>query len=100
MEVYRRIQIAAELIDQGRSRASWFSYDNHGRISDFGVTKKELDALIDSGKPFETRGCPGSDGKVACNRPFANSVPGDDIRNFPFPPDPADIAAIRRQFAS
>ena len=99
MDVYRRIQVAAELIDSGRSRASQFAYDSHGAISDFGISRQELDELIESGKPFGTRGCPGPDGTVACNRPFANSLPGDEIRNFPFPPNAEDIAAIRRQFA-
>jgi biotin synthase len=98
MDVYRRIQIAAELIDTGRSKASLFDYDRHGRISGFGVTRQELDELIESGKPFRTRGCPGPTGEVACNRPYANSRPGDDIRNFPFAPNAEDIAAIRQQF--
>lgn len=97
MEVYRRIQIAAELIDSGASELSKFKFDEHGRIMDFGISPDELDKLIDSGKPFRTRGCVGKDGEVACNRPYANSLPGDDIRNYPFAPESGDIARIRQQ---
>lgn len=35
--------------------------------------------------------------KVACNRPFANSRPGPDLRNYPFAPTPEDVARIREQ---
>ena len=94
---YRRIQIACELIDSGVSQARKFSFDSDGRITDFGVPKEKLEALIDSGKPFQTRGCLGIDGEVACNRPYANSLPGEEIRNFPFSPDQEDIKAIRQQ---
>jgi biotin synthase len=97
--VYRRIQIAAELIDTGKSTASRMRFDDAGRIADFGVSAEELESLILSGEPFRTRGCRGVDGEVACNRPYANELPGEDLRNFPFPPDGEDIALIRRQLA-
>lgn len=97
MDVYRRIQIACELIDSGKSKADRFEFDADGRIVGFGVPQAELDAIINSGKPFCTRGCPGHDGQVACNRPYANSLPGDNIRNFPFQPDEEDIARVRCQ---
>jgi len=44
-----------------------------------------------------TSGCPDADGEVACNRPYSDSLPGDDIRNFPFLPDQNDIAKIRNE---
>lgn len=98
MDVYRRMQIAAELLDSGRSRAERMTFDPEtGRLLDFGVTAEELDALIDSGRPFRTRGCEGPDGEVACNRPYANSLPGENIRNYPFAPDADDIRRIRAQ---
>ena len=97
MDAYRHIQVAAELIDAGRSTASRMRFDDEGRIVDFGIPADELDALIQSGKPFRTRGCRGNDGEVACNRPYANSLPGDDIRNYPFVPDEEDIERIRNQ---
>lgn len=97
MDHYRRIQLARYLIDKGMSRAARFSYDRKNRIVGYGVAESTLNTVIDSGKPFETSGCPGYDGQVACNRPYANSRPGPDIRNFPFPATPNDIARIRRQ---
>ena len=97
MDHYRRIQLARHLIDTRRCRANDFSYDQAERISDFGLDQKSLDAVIDSGKPFRTSGCTGTDGEVACNRPFANSRPGPHIRNYPFPPTSKDIQRIRQQ---
>ena len=50
-----------------------------------------------TGTPFMTSGCPGASGAVACNRPFGDCTPGDDIRSFPFQPDDEDLAMIERQ---
>lgn len=97
MDHYRRIQIARYLLDGKLSRAERFRYDGGRRIVDFGIPAARLEDVISSGEPFRTSGCPGSDGQVACNRPFANSRPGPDIRNYPFKPTEADIARIRRQ---
>ena len=97
MDNYRRIQIACELIDSGLSKADKFEYDENGKIIDFGISENDLECLINSGKPFETRGCLGEDGKVACNRPFANSLPGENMRNYPFTPNEEDIARIKTQ---
>ncbi|MBW1801317.1 MAG: radical SAM protein, partial [Deltaproteobacteria bacterium] len=52
---------------------------------------------IDTGEPFRTSGCEGYDGEVACNRPFANSRPGPDIRNYPLPTNKKDVLHIRSQ---
>ena len=97
MDVYRRIQIACELIDSARSRADHMSFDSEDRVVGFGVTPEILDEAISSGDAFRTRGCEGHDGQVACNRPYANSLPGDSIRNYPFAPQEEDIARIRQQ---
>jgi biotin synthase len=97
MDNYRRIQIACELIDSNLSNADKFKYDKNDRIIYYGVPDNILENLINSGKPFETRGCLGDNGKVACNRPYANSLPGDNIRNFPFAPNEDDIARIKSQ---
>jgi len=99
MDQYRRVQLARYLMDEGISRAENMAFDNSGRILDFGLSSEELDRIIDTGEPFRTSGCEGYDGQVACNRPFANSRPGPDIRNFPFSPDKEDIQRIRRQMA-
>ncbi|MEE9609803.1 MAG: radical SAM protein [Desulfatiglandales bacterium] len=97
MGQYRRIQLARYLIDNRISRGDRFEYGDTGRVVDFGLPSGELNGVINSGEPFRTSGCQGNDGVVACNRPFANSRPGPNIRNYPFPPEKRDILRIRRQ---
>lgn len=97
LDHYRRIQVARYLIDETLSHAGRFRYDEDQRIIDFGVPAGTLEAVVSSGEPFRTSGCPGVDGQVACNRPFANSRPGPKIRNYPFPPTESDIELIRGQ---
>jgi biotin synthase len=100
MDSYRRVQLAAHLIDSGIASASDFTFDSEtGRILSFGIPEPELQRLIATGEPFMTRGCSGPDGRVACNRPFANSLPGPGLRNYPFPPDAEDLERIRLQLA-
>lgn len=97
MDHYRRIQLGRHIIDSRLARLEDFSFDEKQRISGFGITDSMLDEVIDSGEPFRTSGCEGYDGEVACNRPYGNSRPGPDIRNFPFKPEHDDIDRIRRQ---
>ena len=97
MSSYRRMQLARHIIDEGTTDLADFSFDRAGRLTDFGIDRTRLEQVIDSGLPFMTSGCPGQDGAVACNRPFANSRPGPHIRNYPFHPGGEDIARIKRQ---
>ncbi|MCG2750345.1 MAG: radical SAM protein [Desulfobacteraceae bacterium] len=97
MDQYRRIQIARHVMDSGLSHEREFLYDAGGRILDFGLSQTQLDEIIDSGEPFRTSGCTGDDGQVACNRPFGNSRPGPDMRNYPFAPNTDDLKRIRKQ---
>ena len=97
MGQYRRIQLGRYLIDEGLGNMKAFTFEPSGRISDFGLSEDELNRIIESGEPFETSGCRGEDGEVACNRPYANSLPGPDIRNYPFSPRESDIARIKEQ---
>ena len=97
MDHYRRIQLARWLIDEKLTRTEKFAYDGQDRITDFGVSQDVLDHAVDSGEPFRTSGCAGYDGEVACNRPFANSRPGPNLRNYPFKPNATDVARIRMQ---
>jgi lipoyl synthase len=92
---YRRIQLARWLIDNEKTRLELMSFDSSGKITDFGISKSQLDRTIDMGESFQTSGCPGPDGKVACNRPYGNEKPGEGIRNFPFVPDQEDLKRIR-----
>lgn len=100
MAHYRKIQIARYLIDEGKSRADQFAFNQYGQIKDFKISEYDYNNLIDSGEPFRTSGCKGNDGEVACNRPFANSRPGPDIRNYPFCPTINDIRRIRLQIGN
>jgi biotin synthase len=95
---WRRVQLGRFIIDYAGGHYRDMSFDDEGRVVDFGVSDARLDALIASGKPFRTSGCPGnSDTQVsACNRPYGDSSPSD-IRSFPFAPSRRDIARVRRQ---
>lgn len=94
---YRRIQLARWLIDTDRITMGEMEFDGRGRIRGFGLNETELDRAVATGTAFETSGCPGPDGKVACNRPYGNEKPGPGIRNFPFPPDTEDLGRVRRE---
>ena len=97
MGQYRRMQVARYLIDQGLADARDMTFDHHGRLTSFGVSAPALEEALSQGEPFQTSGCPGPDGRVACNRPFANSRPGPDLRNYPFPLEPDDIEKVREE---
>lgn len=95
---WRRVQVARYLIDYCDARIGHMSFDEHGRVSDFGLPKGELDTIIDGGLPFRTSGCPGKfqEDISACDRPYGDSPPSD-IASFPFQPNKGDIRKIRRQ---
>ncbi len=92
---YRRIQLARWLIDNEKIKPELMSFDSSGKITDFGISESQLNNAINTGEPFQTSGCPGPDGKVACNRPYGNEKPGECIRNFPFVPNQEDLKRIR-----
>lgn len=94
---YRRVQLARYLIDEGLGRIDTFSFDDSGIVIDFGINEEKLSSIISLGDPFMTSGCPGNDGQVACNRPYANCLPGPEIRNYPFQPEKEDIKLIKNQ---
>ena len=91
---YRRIQLARWLIDNDRIDLKSMKFDSLERVIYFGLSDTELQDVILTGVPFETSGCPGPNGKVACNRPYGNEKPGALIRNFPFAPDSGDLERI------
>lgn len=94
---YRRVQMARWLIDYDLTRADRMSFDQEGRVLDFGVSEAVYTEALESGRPFMTSGCTGPSGEVACNRPYGNEKPGPDLRNYPFQPEPDDIDLIRQQ---
>lgn len=91
---YRRVQLARYIINQGYGRYEQMDFNEAGQVVHFGVP---VDDLIRYGEPFMTSGCPGPDGRVACNRPFGNERAGQPLRNYPFPPEPEDVELIRYQ---
>lgn len=91
---YRRVQLARYIINMAIGRYEDMDFNEAQQVVDFGVPIAEL---IRYGEPFMTSGCPGPDGRVACNRPFGNERPGQPIRNYPFPLEPEDVELIRYQ---
>lgn len=97
---WRRVQLARFLIDYRGVRVQDMRFNGQGQVTDFGLDRQELEALIASGRPFQTSGCPGhSDDEIsACNRPYGDSSP-TDIMSFPFALSDRDVAFVRRQMA-
>nr|HID13139.1 radical SAM protein [Anaerolineae bacterium] len=91
---YRRVQLARYIINEEYGRYEEMDFNDAGQVVDFGLQTAEL---IQYGEPFMTSGCPGPDGRVACNRPFGNERPGRPIRNYAFLPEPEDVELIRYQ---
>jgi biotin synthase len=91
---YRRIQLARYIINEGLGSYDDMKFNEKGQIIDFGV---DIKPIIEDGEAFMTSGCPGKDGKVACNRPYGNERPSKPIRNFPFLPETEDKEMIRKQ---
>ena len=94
---WRRVQLARYIIDYAGGNAHDMEFDAEGRVTGYGVPRATLEALINSGKPFRTSGCPGRQDDVsACNRPYGDSSP-TDILSFPFAPQRRDVEKVRRQ---
>jgi lipoyl synthase len=94
LDQYRRIQLARWIINEGLGSAGQMRFDETGKLVDFGI---DVHPLIAEGEAFMTSGCPGRDGKVACNRPYGNERPSGPIRNFPFRLEAEDIEEIKKQ---
>ncbi|MEE8324529.1 MAG: radical SAM protein [Candidatus Humimicrobiaceae bacterium] len=95
---YRKIQIAAYLINHKGMSPGIIKYDDNNSITGFDY---DIDDLIEEGFAFMTSGCPGEDDRyAACNRPLANERPSEDFRNYPFIPDGKDRETIKKQLES
>jgi biotin synthase-related radical SAM superfamily protein len=92
---YLRVQLARYLIEEGLGRYPDMAFDEHGCIIDFGVPRDRVEGAIRSGVPFMTTGCLGSDGQVACNRPFGNCLPDVKQWNYPYPPNREEVDLIQ-----
>lgn len=91
IDKYRRIQIARYLIQNKITKKENMSFDEEGKIINFGIPQRELNEIIEGGQPFRTSGCPG------CNRPFYNESPRGPIYNFPWCPSRGEIKRIRKE---
>lgn len=97
---WRRVQLARFIIDYAGGQLADMAFDEYGRVVGFSLTQEQLEALIDSGKPFRTSGCPGTEDEAvsACNRPYGDSSP-TDILSFPFALTRKDVVRVRQQLA-
>jgi lipoyl synthase len=91
---YLRIQLARFLIEEGVAFPRDMAFDREGRIVAFGLKDYLLIETIRQGTPFITTGCLGSDGRVACNRPFGNCLPEVKQWNYPYLPDEEELDLI------
>jgi biotin synthase len=93
---WRRVQLARYLIDYRGMRVEHMAFDRAGRVTDFGIPRSELDAVIGEGIAFRTSGCPGKfrDDVSACDRPYGDSPPSN-IASYPFQPGAGDLRRIR-----
>lgn len=96
---FRRVQLARFLIDYDLAVADKMEFDEHGRLTGYGLIGGTIDELVNSGKPFMTSGCPGSSKACACNRPFGDGPPSD-IRSYPFELAANDIRSVRKELAT
>jgi lipoyl synthase len=95
---WRRVQLARFIIDYAGGHLGDMAFDDQGRIVHFGIPEDVVAALVDSGKPFRTSGCPGRNDEAvsACNRPYGDSSPSD-IMSFPFALEAEDVETVRLQ---
>ncbi|MBS7647894.1 MAG: radical SAM protein [Candidatus Bathyarchaeia archaeon] len=90
---YRRIQLARYLIVHGMARADNMKFDMDGHIVDYGVDKQALKQIVETGRPFQTSGCPN------CNRPYYNEKPSGPIYNYPRPLSVEEIKRVITELA-
>lgn len=60
----QRALLACFLIGYAGGDVSRMRFDPSGRLTDFGMDRDALEALVDSGKPFQTFGCPGHNNDI------------------------------------
>jgi biotin synthase len=91
---YRRIQLIRHLIIFNKTRVEKMNFSPQGTLLDYGVTNEELNAIINSGNPFRTSGCP------SCNRPFYNESPRGPFYNYPYKLTEEHIETVKRELSS
>ena len=91
LTTYRRLQLARYLLVYGITCIEHMQFNTHDAIISFGVKTDLLEAVIKSGKPFQTSGCPN------CNRPFYNERPSGPLYNYPKNLDKKEIDKVTKQ---
>ena len=83
---WRRVQLGRYIIDYAGGRVESMRFDDAGRVVEFGLPKKELDAIIDKAVAFRTSGCPGkvAEDVSACDRPYGRFA-AEQYRELPIP---------------
>jgi biotin synthase len=93
----RRIQLVKHLIEEAAMPREALEFDGDGRIARLYARRAVVEALIESGRPFMTDGCPDRSGRLACNRPYGSYRPGEPFRDYPFLPLADDRLVIRQE---
>ena len=96
---WRRIQLAKHLIETDGFMAGQFDFDADDNLAALDGDSDVVERSIESGIPFMTNGCPGAGGEPGCTRPYGSYRPSEPIRDFPFVPNPDDLAGIRSDLA-
>jgi biotin synthase len=94
---HRRIQLVKYLIENDDLPGEALSFDAAGSLIRLVAPAEMINKAIDTGLPFMTNGCPNRHGVMACNRPYGSYRPGEEYRDYPFQPEPEDVAIIRQQ---
>jgi lipoyl synthase len=99
LQRWRRIQLAKHLIESEGFGADQFDFDADDNLSVLDGDAEVVERSVASGIPFMTNGCPGAGGEPGCTRPYGSYRPSEPIRDFPFLPNPEDLAGIRTDLA-
>ena len=98
---YRRVQLARYIINYDIGSYRDMKFNELEQLTDFGLTPKEYERVLNIGEAFMTSGCKGETIDNACNRPMGNCTPFQASvghwRNFPIVPEEEDMKRLREQ---
>lgn len=94
---WRRVQLAKHLVETEGYDLDRFDFDDDGNLAHVAGDRAEIDAIVATGVPFVTNGCPGEKGEPGCTRPYGSYRPSESFRDFPFLPTEQDLIQIRQQ---
>ena len=85
------------LIESHDLKEEAIEFDDNGAIRSIDAQLELLDQVTNQGVAFMTDGCPDRQGEMACNRPYGSYRPGEEYRDYPFPPDASDLKIISNE---